>query len=393
MQCIKQGWYYKNLIGIMIQESLIIKIKWWKYHLLYATLAISGCSLFSGFSDKLMEEDNKMELEVEMEYETAGKNPPLEVPPDLTEPVLEDRYIVPDLKPSESKTYSAYSKERASGKDSVELSSTLLPKTSDDSMVRIERSGTQRWLVVKREPEEVWPIVKDFWNVMGFSIKVEVPEAGVMETDWAENRAGIPDSKILRALSAIEFDKFRSRLERGEAGTTEIYISHRAMEDRPSDPDLEAEMLARLMMHFGVAEERARSVLANSKTKERAHLNPEDGGILTMDGAFDRSWRRVGLALDRIGFTVEDRDRSEGIYFVRYVDPDNSLVKDDEVNFLDNLAFWSDDDKEDKKPDQYRIQVSGTESGSEVKVFNQDGKLDNSDIADRILNLLYEQLK
>jgi outer membrane protein assembly factor BamC len=155
------------------------------------------------------------------------------------------------------------------------------------------------------------------------------------------------------------------------------------MEDRPSDLDLEAEMLARLMMHFGVAEERARSVLANSKTKERAHLNPEDGGILTMDGAFDRSWRRVGLALDR----------SEGIYFVRYVDPDNSLVKDEEVNFLDNLAFWSDDDKEDKKPDQYRIQVSGTESGSEVKVFNQDGKLDNSDIADRILNLLYEQLK
>ncbi len=120
--------------------------------------------------------------------------------------------------------------------------------------------------------------------------------------------------------------------------------------------------------------------------------NPEDGGILTMDGAFDRSWRRVGLALDRIGFTVEDRDRSEGIYFVRYVDPDNSLVEDDN-NFLDSLAFWSDDDKERKKPDQYRIQVSGTESGSEVKVFSQDGKLDNSDIADRILNLLYEQLK
>jgi outer membrane protein assembly factor BamC len=378
----------------MIQEILIIKIKWWKFLLLSTTLAVSGCGLFSSFSEKVMEEDNKMELEVDMEYETAGKNPPLEVPPDLTEPASEDRYIVPDLKPSESKTYSAYSRERASGKDSAELSSTLLPETSSDSMVRIERSGTQRWLVVKSNPEEVWPIVKDFWNVMGFTIKVEVPEAGVMETDWAENRAGIPDSKILRALSAIEFDKFRSRLERGEAGTTEIYISHRAMEDRPSDPDLEAEMLARLMMHFGVAEERARSVLANSSTKERAHFNPEDGGILTVDGAFDRSWRRVGLALDRIGFTVEDRDRSEGIYFVRYVDPDNSIDdKDDDTSILDSLAFWDDDDKERKKPDQYRVQVSGTESGSEVKVFRQDGKPDNSDVAGRILNLLYEQLK
>ena len=378
----------------MVQEILIIKIKWWKFLLLYTALAVSGCSLFTEKADPLFAEANELELEVEMEYETAGKNPPLEVPPDLTEPASEDRYIVPDIKASESKTYSAYSKERASGKDSVEFSDPLLPETSDDSMVRIERAGTQRWLVVKSEPEKVWLIVKDFWNVMGFSIKVEVPEAGVMETDWAENRAGISDSKILRALSAIEFDKFRSRLERGEAGTTEIYISHRAMEDRPSDPDLEAEMLARLMMHFGIAEERARSVLANSKTKERAHLNPEDGGILTVDGAFDRSWRRVGLALDRIGFTVEDRDRSEGVYFVRYVDPDNSLTKDEEVNFLDNLAFWSDDDKEEgKKPDQYRIQVSGTESGSEVKVFNQDGKPDNSDVSDRILNLLYEQLK
>ena len=377
----------------MIQEILIIKDKWWKFFLLYITLAVSGCSLFSDKVDPLFEEANELEMEVEMEYETAGRNPPLEVPPDLTEPASEDRYIVPDIKPSESKTYSAYSKERASGKDSVELSAPLLPKTSDDSMVRIDRSGTQRWLVVKSEPEKVWPIVKDFWQVMGFSIKVEVPEAGVMETDWAENRAGIPDSKILSLLSAIEFDKYRSRLERGEAGTTEIYISHRAMEeDRPSDPDLEAEMLARLMMHFGVAKERAKSILANSSAKERAHLNREKGGTLAMDGAFDRSWRRVGLALDRIGFTVEDRDRSEGIYFVRYVDPDNKIEEDDD-DMWGVLAFWSDDDDEGKKPDQYRIQVSGTESGSEVQVFSQDGKPVNSDIADRILNLLYEQLK
>ena len=335
-----------------------------------------------------------MGMEIEMEYETVGKNPPLEVPPDLTEPVSEDRYIVPDIKPSESKTYSAYSKERASGKDPVELSTPLLPANSDDSMVRIERSGSQRWLVVKIEPETVWSKVKDFWDVMGFSIKVEIPEAGVMETDWAENRAGTPDNKILRALSAIEFDKFRTRLERGEAGTTEIYISHRAMEDRPSDPDLEAEILARLMIYFGVDKERAKSVLSNRSTKERAHFNRKEGGVLTVDEAFDRSWRRVGLALDRIGFTVEDRDRSEGIYFVRYLNPDNKIEEADDDSIWGTLAFWrGGDDEEGRKPDQYRIQVSGVEVGSEVKVFSQDGKLEKSDIADQILNLLYEQLK
>lgn len=371
----------------MISENLVLKIKWWKFVLLSMTLAVSGCSMFSDKVDPLFEEANEQEMEVEMEYETAGKNPPLEVPPDLTGPSTDGRYVVPDLKPSESKTYSAYSRERANGKNGA--NTKLLPANSDDSMVWTERSGTQRWLVVKSEPETVWPIVKDFWIWMGFGIKVEIPEAGVIETDWAENLAVTPQNILLREVSTIERDKFRTRLERGESGTTEIYISHRGM-DRPADPDLEAEILARLVMYFGVAKEQAKSIVTNTRTKDRAYLDREKGDVLTMDGEFDRSWRRVGLALDRIGFTVEDRDRSAGIYFVRYVDPDNKI--DDEPGAWDKFLPWEEDEK-DNKPVEYRIQVSGTESGSEVKVVNKDGSLQKSDIADRILNLLYEQLR
>ena len=364
----------------MIPENLIIKIKWWKFVLLSMTLAVSGCSIFNIISDDADEN--------ELEYESVtDKTPPLDVPPDLTGPATDGRYIVPDLKPSESKTYSAYSRERANGKK--ESNTKLLPANADDSMVKTERSGTQRWLVVKSEPETVWPIVKDFWKGMGFSIKVEIPEAGVIETDWAENRAVTPQNILFRSVSTIERDKFRTRLERGETGTTEIYISHRGM-DRPADPDLEAEMLARLVVHFGVAKEKAKSIVTNTKTKDRAYLDREKEGILTMDGAFDRSWRRVGLALDRIGFTVEDRDRSAGIYFVRYVDPDNKI--NNEPGAWDKFLPWE-DDKEGNKPVEYRVQVSGTESGSEVKIVNKDGSLQKSDIAGRILNLLYEQLR
>lgn len=364
----------------MISENLLLKIKWWKFVLLSMTLAVSGCSILNIMSDDTDEN--------EMEYESVtDKTPPLDVPPDLTGPATDDRYIVPDLKPSESKTYSAYSRELANGQN--EGVTRLLPANSDESMVRTERSGTQRWLVIKREPEMVWPIVKDFWEGMGFGIKVEMPEAGVIETDWAENIAVTPQNILLRTVSTIERDKFRTRLERGDTGTTEIYISHRGM-DRPADPDLEAEMLARLVVYFGVAKEQAKSIVANSKDKDRAYLDPENGSILTIDEAFDRSWRRVGLALDRIGFTVEDRDRSAGIYFVRYVDPDNKIKN--EPGAWDKYIFWE-DNKEGNKPVEYRIQVSGTESGSEVKVVNKDGSLQKSDIADRILNLLYEQLK
>lgn len=342
-----------------------------------------------------------------IDYKSAGKLPPLEVPPDLTSPGSDERYVVPDINPSGSATFSAYNKERNKGP--LTGSNSVLP-TSEEDVVRLERSGTQRWLVVKGEPEEIWPIVKEFWHELGFIIKIETPATGVMETDWAENRAKIPQDLIRSALSKVldtlystaERDKFRTRLERGEGGTTEIYISHRGMDEvlegnirtiwqpRPPDPELEAEMLARLMMRFGVEEERARSVMArSSNTQERAHINQKDG-VLTVNEPFDRSWRRVGLALDRIGFTVEDRDRSKGVYFVRYINPDADTGTEG-GGFLSKLLFWRSDATD--KPDQYRIQVGEAGAGSDVKVFSKDGERDKSDSAGRMLNLLYEQLK
>ena len=367
----------------MRSENSIIKIRCWKFILLGMTMSVSGCAIYNVVSGNADQN--------ELEYETViDKTPPLEVPPDLTGPATEGRYIVPDLKPTESKTYSAYSKERAGGKNGV--NTRLLPENSDESVVRMERSGTQRWLVVKGDTEIVWPIIKGFWKEMGFSIKVEIPEAGVIETDWAENRAITPQNILLRKVSTIELDKFRTRLERGDGGTTEIFISHRRMEEQPADPDLEAEMLAQLVMYFGVAKEQARSIVDSTKVKERAYLNVENRGVLTMEEAFDRSWRRVGLALDRIGFTVEDRDRSAGIYFVRYVDPENKITVEpgawDKFN-----PFQGDDDDDKPLPKEYRVLITDTESGSEVKVVNVDGSQQRSDIADRILNLLYEQLR
>ncbi|WP_074746144.1 outer membrane protein assembly factor BamC [Nitrosospira multiformis] len=361
--------------------------------------AVAGCSVFS----EILPEAKKIN------YKSAGKLPPLEIPPDLTAPGSDERYHVPDISPTGVATFSAYNKERSKTAGITTGGTSILP-SMDEAGVRMERSGTQRWLVVNGEPEEIWPIVRDFWQELGFLIKIEMPEAGVMETDWAENRAKIPEDilrntlgKLLDSLySTGERDKFRTRLERGENGTTEIYISHRGMDEvieganvrtvwqpRPSDPDLEAEMLSRLMMRFGVTEERARSAVASTGVQERARLNSEKGGILTVTEAFDRSWRRVGLALDRIGFTVEDRNRSQGIYFVRYVNPDAESGAG--TGLLSKLAFWRDEDSD--KPDQYRIQLSEAGTNTDVTVLNKDGVAEDSSDAKRILKLLYEQLK
>ena len=236
-----------------------------------------------------------------------------------------------------------------------------------------------------------------------------------METDWAENRARVPDGFIRNTLgklldsvySTSERDKFRTRLERGrEPGTTEIYISHRGMEEvytslaedetkwqpRPADPELEAEMLRRLMVRLGVQEERARTQVASAKAAPRATLRKgSDGNSLALNEQFDRAWRRVGLALDRVGFTVEDRDRSKGLYFVRYIDPMLDNKSADNRGWFSRLKFWGNSDP--KQAEQFRVLVKDMGERAEVNVLNKEGTPEKSATANRILTLLHEQLK
>jgi outer membrane protein assembly factor BamC len=352
-------------------------------------------------------------LDNKIEYKSAKTLPSLEVPPDLTAPSADERYAVPDVTPQGTATFSAYSKDRTSQPEPG--STNLLPAQVE---ARIERAGSQRWLVAQGAPEQLWPVVRDFWQDVGFIIKEELPEAGVMETDWAENRAKIPEGGIRKLLGKVidsvystpERDKFRTRLERGVApGTTEIYISHRGMyeiyvtegqdrtmwQPRPADPELEAEMLRRLMVRLGVQEERAKTVFANKPNTDRARLVKgfEGGGSLALDEGFDRAWRRVGLALDRVGFTVEDRDRSQGLYFVRYVDPELDS-RTEAKGLLSKLIFWDTTPPDPKsKSDRYRIQVKDAEEGSRIDVLTKEGAPARSQTASRILALLHEQLK
>ncbi len=374
----------------------------------FAAILLIG--FLAGCSGNILPESKKIE------YKSAGKLPPLEIPPDLTQQTRDERYAVPDVSASKgTATFSAYSSER-SGQARTTTAQDLLPNV--DSM-RIERAGTQRWLVVSGSSEKLWPAVKEFWQEIGFLVNVEIPEAGIMETDWAENRAKLPQDFIRNTLgkvidslySTAERDKFRTRLEKGaEPGKVEIYISHRGMyeiytnegrtetrwQPRPADPELEAEMLRRLMVRLGADEARAKTMVAAEPRQERAKLSraTDGAGALLLDEAFDRAWRRVGLALDRVGFTVEDRDRSQGLYFVRYVDPDvDSKKKEEDKGIMSKLMFWKGSASDKPNQAQYRIHVTATGERSTVQVLTREGGIDKSDTSKRILGLLYEQLK
>jgi outer membrane protein assembly factor BamC len=353
-----------------------------KFGVLALVALLAACSVLEG--DKI-------------DYKSANKGASLEVPPDLTQLSRDSRYVVPG---------GAVSASSYQAGQAVSGVPTAAMAVGD---VRIERSGSQRWLVINRPADQLWGPVRDFWQENGFLLAMDQPALGIMETDWAENRAKIPQDFIRNTLgklldsvySTSERDRFRTPLERSATGGTEIYLSHRGMievysstqkdqtvwQPRPSDPELEAEFLRRLMVKLGVPQEQSKALVAAGSTKPTARVSSVNNSpVVVIDEAFDRAWRRVGLALDRTGFTVEDRDRSQGTYFVRYVAPNPDKK---EQGFLGRLFSR----EKAEAPLKYRIALKGEGERTTVSVLNAGGAPETSANAQRIVQVIADDLK
>ena len=369
--------------------------------LLVCFLAVTAVSACQTIADKR-----------KIDYKSTRTLPPLEIPPDLSAPA-------PGAGPAEGvgtpggATYSGLMTDKGAGAKST-VGAEVLPDYDD---IRLMRDGQTRWLVVKAKPEELWPQVREFVLANGLVIDKENPQTGFIETDWAENRANVGSgsqkvlAKWMKTLysSGLQ-DKYRIRLERGSApGTTDVYISHFGMEEvyvsdsvsgqpgdtrwQPRAPDagMEVEMMRLLMAQLGTKDEKAASIVAAAATPapDKAKLNRSDAGVtLTVSESLDRAWRLVGLALDRSSFTVEDRDRSKGIYYVRYIDPDKVKKK---KGFFKRMFSGSDK----KDTDEYQIHLKGSDTSpsTDIELLGKDGVPENSPTGERILTLLHEQLK
>ena len=372
-----------------------------KAHSAVALAALVAVSLLAGCSTLR----DTMEGE-KVDYKTSGatKSPSLAVPPDLTQLSQESRYVVPGA------PVSASSYQIAQPTQSVPTAANAVGD------VRIERSGSQRWLVVNRPADKLWTPVRDFWLENGFLLSLDQQNLGIMETDYAENRAKVPQDFIRSALGKVidslystgERDKFRTRLERRPDGGTDIFISHRGMEEivtgakggvaatgdgtvwqpRATDPELEAEFLRRLMVKLGVTQEQSKVLIAAGAAPQTSRVAMINNlPVVQLDEGFDRAWRRVGLALDRTGFTVEDRDRSQGTYFVRYVEP---VANKSEPGFFSKLFSGA---AATPKPLKYRISVKGEGDKTTVSVLNEQGAPDSSANAQRIVKVIADDLK
>jgi len=342
---------------------------------------------------------------------STTRTSPLEVPPDLTQLTRESRYQQPNGAVSASTFQSATAAAAAA---SAPVAATVIAP-QEIGAFRIERLGNDRWLSTTLPPEALYPQVRTFWKDNGFNLVQDRPEAGVLETDWAENRAKLPQDFVRSAIGKVldsaystgELDKFTTRIERTATGS-DIFITHRGMAEvyvgqrndstvwqpRPGDPQLEAAFLARLMVKLGAKEEQARTTVAAASTAPsapaRARLvEGQPTPTLQLDDGFDRAWRRVGIALDRSGFTVEDRDRGQGLYFVRYVDP--ASAGREEPNFFSRIFSR-------KKSDpaalaKYRVKVNSEGTTTTVAVLDSQGKAETGEAGKRIVNLLLEDLR
>jgi outer membrane protein assembly factor BamC len=376
--------------------------------LVVGAVGLAGCSSTSLSTDKI-------------DYKSVAPPKTLEVPPDLTQLPKEDRYAVPD-RPGVASANAGASVARPVSP----VGAAPLPAVAPASpRARIERAGSTRWLAVDVPPEKAFETVKEFWPAVGLNIEREDPAAGIVETTWGENRAKLPQDIIRATLGKVldsvystgEQDKFRARVERTATNTSEIYISHRGMKEvatgnldgtiwqpRPSDPELEAEMLQRLALRFAPPVAAAGTSVAAAPTPAGSAVatpaappplarlvKGADGKAsrVDIDEPFDRAWRRVGLALDRGGFTIEDRDRTKGLYFVRYLDPDYETKQRESQGFFSKM-FGKDPKIEAQ---QFRVILSTDLTPTQASVLDKDGKPDAGATAQKILGQLVDQLK
>ncbi len=353
------------------------------YPALVASLALSLAACSGGSTNS------------RLDYKKAEVTKPLEVPPDLTLPPAGGRDMELPLLSAQG------ANGAAAGMPSV------LPAQAN---VHVAGDDSQRWLVVESTPEALWPKLKSFWPSVGLSVQRDDAALGIMETAWAENRADIKGGFIQNLLSKVlpnmyspsTRDKYRLRLERGENGGSELYVTHYGVEEvvksvsegfnetkwqtRPSDPELANEILKRLMVYLGTPEATALALAVTEQVGPHLQLVDEGGAALRLDEGFDRAWRRTGIALDRMGLVVEDRDRSNGLYYVTKVE----LLEEEKKGWFASL-FSDEDEKSTSR--HYRVKVSGEDGTSLVTLLDGEGKRLTSDNARALLERMREQMQ
>lgn len=334
--------------------------------------------------------------------DATRKSAALDVPPDLAKPDTGNEVTVPAPKPGDANYSDFVQQQQKQAQVVATQQPAVLPAVPG---IAVHRDGAQRWLVVNATPEQLWPTLREFLLKNGLRVGFEDPRIGIMETEWAENRAN-PDADVVqkyvgkvfpRLFDTGERDKYRIRVEPGRAaGTTDVYLTQRALVETgnnspvayespgwhvaPSNPELEAEMLTQLMVFLGADAKLARAAV-NQPATPRARLaqNPQGDKVIYIKDSYDAAWHRVGLALDRVGVDIVSENRDKGQYVVR-------------ARKSAAPGLFSSGGGDAKTAPTYTLGLTQADGG-EVAVAIGGGDAQDGKGRDRLLTLVFDQLK
>lgn len=355
------------------------------------------CSVLILSSGLLLTACSSMDFNVgdRIDYQNNKSINTLEVPPDLKTPDYDPTYATI---PGGAVSAAALTRGGAQGSNIQ-----VLPT---NSAIKLMRDGNVRWLQVNAPAEAIWPKLQEFWRIMGVGIKRDEPRVGIMETDWSENRAEIPLDVIRKTIGKVfdgmfdagSRDRFKIHLERPTPQVTNVYLSHERAEEqvtgtgtkwqyKPAKPELEAELLNRLMVFLQGGNPTANAPMAaeSAQTSVTASMTQMEGGqpALLVGGAANDVWIRTGVMLGRIGMSIEEQRRDNGIYVVTYKGGSSQQEKQG----LFTRLFKSEKNTL-KVGARYQIQIADNGNRSLIRVGDEDGSPLNPAVAQEVLNQL-----
>lgn len=303
-------------------------------------------------------------------YRKAETMPPLDVPPDLSTSRINDDIA------GKSNSSATYSEFEEAANNPLATKYNITPETKPT----LSGEGDKRHLIVQGDREQTWQRLLDFWSEKGVEVSRKDIRIGLMDTATVDG----------------EDYAYRVRMERGDSSKQQhIYVGAAGFDTNATKDEA---MLRQLADYLGVLQQEQQAKVEAQKQSQpqqqtvNVMLIDDIGGqqALMVEQDFSDVWGRVGRVLDSKGFSVEDRDRSRGHYYVHYIDPFNEAEKE-EGGLLSSLAFWRDDDE--KSPGEYYyIKLISDAEKTKIIILDSEEVRTSSPTAKRLLGLMQEQL-
>ncbi|MEL0115733.1 MAG: outer membrane protein assembly factor BamC [Gammaproteobacteria bacterium] len=234
--------------------------------------------------------------------------------------------------------------------------------SSGNSSVQLRRLGELMWIYVETLPSTSWPITKSYWNTSSYETISANPQSGEIIINFDEG--SFLNMKIEHGIKEASTEIFLTQIDKN---SNEII----------SNPDLIQSELSSLVSYFAdtVDQFTGTSLAAqNLNDLKKTRIFVENGRtVIELDLNFDRAWSSVTKAMDAAEIFANDKDRSNGIFYVSYVEEDNR-------GFLSFLNPRKNEDKKVLSDDaQFEVKIIEKNNKTYVRAYSKDGKIDESE--------------